>query len=162
MDLKETVDFHIKSTWHSITRMYNLIAAQYGLSQTIGYVLINIEKEGTPATKIAPLMGMEPTSLSRLLKNMEVSGLIFRKGDKTDKRIVRIFLTEKGVIARKISKATILNFNDELLKKIDKKDLANFIKVFEIIKGQVKIELDNFQSPEGVKNKPNLLENKKK
>ncbi len=144
MDLKETVDFHIKSTWHSITRMYNLIAAQYGLSQTIGYVLINIEKEGTPATKIAPLMGMEPTSLSRLLKNMEESGLIFRKGDKTDKRIVRIFLTEKGVVARKISKETILNFNDELLTKIEGKDLENLTKVLGIIKEQVQTKIENF------------------
>ena len=144
MDLKETVDFHIKSTWHSITRMYNLIAAQYGLSQTIGYVLINIEKEGTPATKIAPLMGMEPTSLSRLLKNMEESGLIFRKGDKTDKRIVRIFLTEKGVTARKISKETILNFNEELLKKFETKDLENLIKVLGIIKEQVQTKIENF------------------
>lgn len=148
MNLKETVDFHIKSTWHSITRMYNLIAAQYGLSQTIGYVLINIEKEGTPATKIAPLMGMEPTSLSRLLKNMEESGLIFRKGDKTDKRIVRIFLTEKGVAARKVSKQTILNFNDKLLNKIEDKDLETFIKVFEIIKEQVQTEIENFQPSE--------------
>jgi len=156
MNLKETVDFHIKSTWHSITRMYNLIAAQYGLSQTIGYVLINIEKEGTPATKIAPLMGMEPTSLSRLLKNMEESGLIFRKGDRTDKRIVRIYLTEKGVAARKISKETILSFNEKLLKKLDEKDLATFIKVFEIIKDQVQTEIANFQPSDSSKDKTSL------
>ena len=146
MDLKETVDYHIKSTWHSITRMYNLIATEYGLSQTIGYVLINIEKEGTPATKIAPLMGMEPTSLSRLLKNMEDNGLIFRRGDQTDKRVVRIFLTEKGVAARKISKKTILDFNEKLLKKINKTDLQTFIKVFDIIKEQVAEEIEKHQS----------------
>ena len=145
MYLKETVDFHIKSTWHSIKRMYSRIAAQYGLSQTIGYVLINIEKEGTPATKIAPLMGMEPTSLSRLLKNMEENGLIFRKGDKSDKRVVRIFLTEKGVEARKISKGTILDFNDKLLSKVDAKDLKTFIEVFDIIKEQVQKEIGNFK-----------------
>ena len=157
MILKETVDYHIKATWHSITRMYNLFASKYSLSQTIGYVLINIEKEGTPATKIAPLMGMEPTSLSRLLKNMEESGLIFRKGDKTDKRIVRIFLTEKGVAARKVSKQTILSFNEKLLKKLEEKDLATFIKVFEIIKEQVQTEISNFQPFEKLKNKQNSL-----
>ncbi len=145
MDLKETVDYHIKSTWHSITRMYNLIATEYGLSQTIGYVLINIEKEGTPATKIAPLMGMEPTSLSRLLKNMEDSGLIFRKGDQTDKRVVRIFLTEKGVAARKISKKTILDFNEKLLQRINRADLQTFIKVFDVIKDQVQQEIEKYQ-----------------
>jgi len=151
MDLKETVDYHIKSTWHSITRMYNLIATKYGLSQTIGYVLINIEKEGTPATKIAPLMGMEPTSLSRLLKNMEDSGLIYRKGDQADKRVVRIYLTEKGVAARKISKKTILDFNEKLLKRINKKDLDTFIKVFDIIKDEVYKEIEKQQEIKEVK-----------
>jgi len=151
MDLKETVDYHIKSTWHSITRMYNLIATKYGLSQTIGYVLINIEKEGTPATKIAPLMGMEPTSLSRLLKNMEDSGLIYRKGDQTDKRVVRIYLTEKGAAARKISKKTILDFNEKLLKRISKKDLETFIRVFDIIKDEVYQEIEKQQEIKEVK-----------
>ncbi len=153
MDLKETVDYHIKSTWHSITRMYNLIAHEYGLSQTIGYVLINIEKEGTPATKIAPLMGMEPTSLSRLLKNMEDNGLIFRRGDDTDKRVVRIFLTEKGVAARKISKKTIIDFNEKLLKRISKTDLQTFIRVFDIIKDQVHQEIEKHQISMEEKNK---------
>ncbi|MBN1253230.1 MAG: MarR family transcriptional regulator [Bacteroidales bacterium] len=146
MVLKETVDFHIKSTWHSITRMYNLFASEFSLSQTIGYVLINIEKEGTPATKIAPLMGMEPTSLSRLLKNMEDNGLIYRKGDETDKRIVRIYLTETGIEKRKIAKQTILDFNTKLINRINEKDMNVFIKVLTCIKEQVNLDISEFQS----------------
>ncbi len=121
MKLQETVDYHIKATWHSITRMYNQIALQHGISQTIGYVLINIDKEGTPATKIAPLMGMEPTSLSRLLKTMEDNGLIYRKGDELDKRIVRIFLTEEGVKKKRIAKKVIKDFNKLVIEKIPEK-----------------------------------------
>ncbi len=145
MILKETVDYHIKATWHSITRMYNLFASKYSLSQTIGYVLINVEKEGTPATKIAPLMGMEPTSLSRLLKNMEDNVLIYRKGDETDKRVVRIFLTKAGVEKRKISKQTILSFNTKLLKRINEKEMSTFIKVLSCIKEQVDLDIKEFQ-----------------
>lgn len=129
MKPQETVDYHIKATWHSITRMYNQIATRHDLSQTIGYVLINVEKEGTPATKIAPLMGMEPTSLSRLLKNMEENGLIYRKGDPYDKRVVRIYLTEEGVRKKKISKEVILNFNKLVQEKIDFCKLQAFFDV---------------------------------
>jgi len=125
--------------------MYNLFASKYSLSQTIGYVLINVEKEGTPATKIAPLMGMEPTSLSRLLKNMEDNGLIYRKGDETDKRVVRIFLTKEGVKKRKISKQTIINFNAKLLERINTKEMETFIKVLACIKDQVNIDIQEFQ-----------------
>jgi len=134
MNLKETVDFYIKSTWHSMSRMYNFIANEHDISQTIGYVLINIEKEGTPATKIAPLMGMEPTSLSRLLKSMETNGLIYKIRENDDKRVVRIFLTEQGVAKRKLAKQTILNFNEKLLKQLSSDDIEHFIKVMDIIK----------------------------
>jgi DNA-binding MarR family transcriptional regulator len=141
MELKKTVDFHIKSTWHAITRMYNNIASKYDISQTIGYVLINIAKDGTPATKIAPLMGMEPTSLSRLLKNMEGKGLIYRRGDKEDKRIVRIYLTEEGVAKRKIAKQTILNFNEKLMQRLSNKDIEHMVQTFDIIKQCVQDEI---------------------
>ncbi len=129
MKLQDTVDYHIKSTWHAITRMYNQIALQHGISQTIGYVLINIDREGTPATKIAPLMGMEPTSLSRLLKTMEDNRLIYRQGDELDKRIVRIYLTEEGVIKRRVAKRVIKDFNKKVLDGIPENDLSVFLKV---------------------------------
>lgn len=133
MKLRETVDYHIKATWHSLTKMYNQVAIQLETSQTIGYVLINIDKEGTPATKIAPLLGMEATSLSRLLKSMEKKGLIYKEVDETDKRIVRIFLTEYGLIKRTLAKKTIIAFNEKILKKVKKSDLKIFYKVIEAI-----------------------------
>lgn len=131
MNLKQTVDYYVKSTWHSIARMYNQVASEQGLSQTIGYVLINIPKEGVPATQIAPLMGMEPTSLSRLLKGMEDNGLIFREKDKQDKRVVNIFLTDKGVNKRKISKKIIVDFNDKIEKHISQEKLDCFVEVLQ-------------------------------
>lgn len=133
MKLKETVDYHLKSTWHTLTKMYNKVANKYETSQTIGYVLINIDKEGTPATKIAPLLGMEPTSMSRLLKSMEKKGLIYKETDPDDKRIVRIFLTDYGVIKRKIAKNTIIQFNEKIMKKVSQKELKVFYKVINAI-----------------------------
>jgi DNA-binding MarR family transcriptional regulator len=129
MNLKQTVDYYIKSSWHSIARMYNQIASENELSQTIGYVLINVPKEGVPATQIAPLMGMEPTSLSRLLKTMEENRLIYRQKDLVDKRVVKIFLTEKGIEKRKISKKIILDFNEKIEKNIPAEKLECFVSV---------------------------------
>jgi MarR family transcriptional regulator, organic hydroperoxide resistance regulator len=75
MKREETVDYHIKSAWHAISRMYNQQAVQEDFTTAIGFVLININsKEGTPATKIAPLMGLEARSLTRMLKSMEEKG----------------------------------------------------------------------------------------
>ncbi len=133
MDLRDTVDYHIKATWHSLSRMYSQIASEYGLSQTTGYILINIEREGTPATKIAPKIGMEPTSLSRILKNMDDKGLIYREGDKNDKRVVRIYLTKEGKEKKKIAKEKIIEFNKKVIEKIKPMDLKTFVKVIQSI-----------------------------
>ncbi|MFN8254652.1 MAG: MarR family transcriptional regulator [Bacteroidales bacterium] len=145
MKLEETVDFYIKSTWHSMTRMYNFIANKHDISQAIGYVLINIEKEGTPATSIAPLLGMEPTSLSRLLKSMEIKGLIYRKRESEDKRIVKIFLTEEGIAKKKLAKQTILNFNEKVLNYLDTTDIERFISIINKIRACSQNEIENNQ-----------------
>jgi len=97
MRREETVDYHIKAAWHSIARMYNQQALEYDATMSMGFVLLNINsEEGTPATKIAPLMGLEARSLTRLLKSMEEKKLIYREADKSDKRSVRIHVTQEG------------------------------------------------------------------
>jgi DNA-binding MarR family transcriptional regulator len=149
MNIEETVDFHLRSTLFAMRRMYNLLAAQNGITQGIGYALINIGKEGIPATKIAPIMGMTFSSLSRLLKNMETDGLIYRKNDDTDKRVVRIFLTKKGLELREKVKKVVVNFNTGLLQKIKPEDMEGFIRVNNAIKEQVKEVVDEHQNNNG-------------
>lgn len=133
MKLVDTIDFHIKGAWHSLTKMYNRIAAQYDASQTQAYILVNIDKEGTDATQIASRLGMESTSLSRVLKKMEDNEFIFKKVDENDKRFMKIYLTELGVEKRKLVKDILINFNEKLLTIIPKKDMEVFFRVLETI-----------------------------
>lgn len=127
---EETVDYHIKSSWLSISRMYNHLASKHHLTQAVGYALMIIdEHHGTPATKIGPMMGMEATGMVRLLKSMEEEDLIYRKRDKEDKRKVRVFLSEKGLDKRKKARSVVRKFNTEILDKISEKEFKTFIGV---------------------------------
>lgn len=142
--VQKTIDYQIKSTWHSIFRMYNQVAAKHGSSQAVGYFLLTITKEGTPATSIAPLMGMEATGMSRIIKSLEEKGLIFRKQDEKDKRMVRIFLTPEGVEKRKIAKKVVEGFNELILEEIPQSKLNVFFEVMETINRTVeRYKLDN-------------------
>ena len=130
MKREETIDYNIKAAWHSIARMYNQQAAKYNGTMSIGFALLNIHSdEGTPATKIGPLMGLEPRSVTRLLKSMEEKGLIFRKADKVDKRSVRIYLTREGKKHRDKSKETVLKFNEAVREEIPTSKLNIFFEV---------------------------------
>ena len=141
MIVEDTVDYHLRSTLFTMRRMYNLMAQQIGITQGIGYALINIGDDGIPATKIAPLIGMTSSSLSRMLKNLEDDGLVYRKQDEEDKRVVNIFLTSDGVKLKKKIEDVVLDFNNKLFQKLNLKELQIFEKVNNIIKVQAKSEI---------------------
>ncbi|WP_375443326.1 MarR family winged helix-turn-helix transcriptional regulator [uncultured Fibrella sp.] len=132
MKKEKTVDFHLKWGWHAISRMYNAHAARFDLTMATGYVLLNIDAEqGTPATKIGPLLGMEPRSLVRMLKTLEERGLIRRETDKSDKRFVRIYLTEEGKEKREMAREGVIEFNKMVRDKIP---LDKLVVFFDVIK----------------------------
>lgn len=129
----ETIDFHIKSNWLGIAALYNQLALKHDLSQATGFVLLNIDKDGTAATKIAPIMGLRNTSLSRILKKMEADGLIKRQPDATDKRSVKIHLTAAGSAKKQIAKKVVKMYNEFVLSQITEEEKDCFFHVMEKI-----------------------------
>jgi DNA-binding MarR family transcriptional regulator len=129
MKPEETVDFQIRWAWYKLIKMYNLEAGKYGLSMSIGQVLLNIDKDGTPSTKLGPKMGMEPRSLTRMLRSLEDRGFIYKEADKVDKRMVRIFLTAEGKKKRKLSRQTVIHFNTFMQENISKTKMKHFFEV---------------------------------
>lgn len=130
MKASETVCYNIKMAWHAIYRMYNTAAAKHNSTTSVGFVLLNIDvKNGSPATKIAPLIGLETRSLTRMLKSLEEQGIIYRKNDENDKRMVRIFLTEEGKKKREMAREAVISFNKLVQEKIPEADLQVFFKV---------------------------------
>lgn len=133
MRREETVDYAIKAAWHAIARMYNHQASRHDITMSMGFVLLNIHSDGTPATKIAPLIGLEARSLSRLLKSMEEKGLIYREADASDKRMVRIVLTKEGKKKKEKSRETVLKFNEAVRQQLEPAKLSVFFQVLQDI-----------------------------
>jgi DNA-binding MarR family transcriptional regulator len=139
MKREETIDHHIRIAWLGISRYYNQQASKFGGTMSIGFALLTIHgDDGTPATKIAPQMGLEPRSLSRLLKSMEDQKLIIRKADKNDKRSVRIFLTRDGKKQRENAKNIVIGFNETVQQEISSQKLKVFFEVIQQIQALTK------------------------
>lgn len=109
--------------------MYNELASGYGVGMATGYVLLSIDRKGTPSTALGPKMGMEATSLSRVLKGMEEKGLIERKPNPDDGRSVLVYLTDFGKEKRKDAKRTVINFNQALFDYFEKEKVDSFFEV---------------------------------
>ena len=130
MEKNETIDHQLRATWQAVAKMYNEQAAHHNSTMATAFVLLNIDKKnGTPSTALGPLMGMEPTSLSRILKSMEAKGAICREKNPEDGRSVIIKLTDYGREMRRISRGHVIQFNESVRQHVSEKDLEGFFKV---------------------------------
>lgn len=128
------IDQFLRSTWLSVQKMYNEQASKFNSTMVMGFTLLSIDpKNGTPSTSLGPKMGIEPTSLSRTLKNLEERGLIIRKPNPEDGRSVLIILTEDGLKMRDVSKEVVLSFYDAIEEKISVEELEVFYRVLQKI-----------------------------
>ncbi len=128
MKPEKTFDFHIRKTWIQISKMYNELVSSQGLTTSVGMALLNIDiKQGIRSTSLGPKMGMESTSLSRVLKSMESQGLIQKVSDPNDKRSVVIRLTEAGISKRNVARRVVIDFNQSIVNRIGEKRTQEFI-----------------------------------
>lgn len=129
---QETIDYFLKIVWQTIANRYNQLVTEFGITQSIGYLLINIdEQEGTTVSQAAALLGLKSTSLSRMLSQLEKTGLIYRELNQGDKRSVKIYLTPLGKEKRQMARAVVKEFNNYLndhIKEADKEYLINLLK----------------------------------
>ena len=144
MDLKKstmkdkTIDYVLRTTWLAVSKMYNEEAQKFESTMATGLALLNIDQEkGTPSTALGPKMGMEATSLSRILKTMEKRGLIERRANPEDGRSVLIHLTEFGRKKRAYSKEKVLTFNETIRNNVSEEKLNHFYEVAELINDMI-------------------------
>lgn len=131
---QETIDYFLKIVWQTVANRYNQLVTEFGITQSIGYLLINIdEQEGTTVSKAAALLGLKSTSLSRMLNQLEKTGLIYRELNPGDKRSVKIYLTELGKEKRHLARAVVKQFNNYLNDHINETDKQYLIKMLEKI-----------------------------
>jgi len=129
---QETIDYLLKIVWQTMANRYNTIVTDFGITQAIGYLLINIdETEGTTVSQAAALLGLKSTSLSRMLNQLEKMGLIYRESNQGDKRSVKIYLTDLGKEKRHLARGVVRQFNNYLNNHIsehDKQYLIDLLK----------------------------------
>src|SRR5579872_4183584 len=72
-------------------------AARYGITRAQWAVLAKVERfEGMKQTELAEQMEMQPITLTRLIDKLFDNGWIERRGDESDRRVNRLYLTKAG------------------------------------------------------------------
>lgn len=95
--LDDQLCFALYAATNSVTRAYRPLLKSLDLTYPQYLVMMVLWQDGTrPARAIAERLQLPPNAISPLLDRIEAGGLITRRRDANDKRIVHIGLTEKG------------------------------------------------------------------
>jgi len=130
----ETIDSKLKNAWQTVSRMYNAEAMMHGGTIAMAHFLLNIDSaEGSYASDIAPQLGTESTSLSRIVVSLEEKKMIQRVPDKIDKRKIKIVLTAKGKAQKELAKNIVRGFNQAVDRKLGKEKMELFFSVVDEI-----------------------------
>ncbi len=114
----------------NLDQIYGQSIAPLGLNIIEWYILRSLlEEDSRHASELARAVGRAATSFTPILDKLQEKGLIERKADQSDRRAVRITLTDK---ARQQKRAIIEAANrieKWLNGTIDKGDMDTFLRV---------------------------------
>jgi DNA-binding MarR family transcriptional regulator len=91
-------------------------------------LLLIAQNDGIIQRDLAEEMDVRPSSMTEILLKMEELGLVVRKQDERDQRVVHIFLTEGGKAAAEKSKNSIKQLTDALFKSFSDEEIKQMLQ----------------------------------
>lgn len=107
------------------------------------YVLIVSKNPGISQEELANKLCINKSNVTRGLSNLEEQGYVERKVDTTDKRVLKVYPTEKMLDALPKVKAALRDWNKYLTDDIDQEEIEIFQSVLERITQKAKDYMDN-------------------
>jgi DNA-binding MarR family transcriptional regulator len=89
------------------------------------------ENAGAKQSELSEILDIRPSSMTEMLVKLEQSGLIERRQDENDQRVLRIHLTENGEKALKASKAAILEMSGALFGSLTEEEQTQFLGIID-------------------------------
>ena len=119
------------------------VSANNNLSLSQYFALSNIPTSGISMTELSKIIGIDKSTLTRIIENLEKVDLVFRKKNNKDRRSVKIYLTEQGLYQSEKYRLRLEILGKQILtnnihnKKELKSTLENFL--WELWKYNLKI-----------------------
>ena len=119
----------------NLTTHYNAIFRQYSsrlsLTAPQAFHLLSIPVDGISMSGLANRLGLDTSTLTRNIQKLEKLDLVRRKQNRNDKRILAVYLTDKG--RGKVDKVenSLLDLNFSMMKYIDLDDQENIPEMLE-------------------------------
>jgi MarR family transcriptional regulator for hemolysin len=137
MDTLDQTYMTLTATLTHAARVYKAavdkVAADYGLSQATGLPMLLIGRMGNGVRPgmLAEALGLEASSLVRVVDHLIESGLLVRREDPQDRRAKLLDLTEEGKKTAALMEQALIPFRRKLFGAFDPADVEATLRVLE-------------------------------
>jgi DNA-binding MarR family transcriptional regulator len=108
-------------------RMKHAFEREVGLSAATWFLLtMVIDEDGISQGEVSHRFEVDPSRITRLAKRLEGEGLLLRKRDPEDNRVVRLHATEEGRRLIESRQERREGFEDRVRRELSTEEMANF------------------------------------
>ena len=138
---RENLDRNFGFLLHDVSRLMRTVfdrrGRDLGLTRSQWWVLTMLyAKEGVTQSELADFMDLEKPTLGRLLDRMQEKHWIERRPDSLDRRVNRLYLTEKVQEIMRALRKTAADVRKDALGDLAELDRENFIDTLIKIKNK--------------------------
>lgn len=139
-NLDDCVGFMANKYNKEITEAFSERILSHGITRVQWIALYYIgENEGITQKQLAQMLDSKESSIVRLIDRMEKEEIVKREKDTSDRRITKLYLTQKGVQKREEIIPVGKKFSDDSIKGIKEEDL----KIFKDVLNKIVKNLQN-------------------
>lgn len=148
LPLDRSVGYQIRMTHRLVQRALQCRIERHGVTLGMWYFLrvLWVEDGLTQSELSAEIGTMEPTTLSAVAA-MEAAGLVRRERHGTDKRKIRVFLTDKGQAMRDTLLPEGIAVVDASVKSLSPSKVDTLLEMLKIMQANLTAELDTVAQP---------------
>jgi MarR family transcriptional regulator, organic hydroperoxide resistance regulator len=108
--------------------------ARHGVHEGQQYILRCLwEADGLPPGELAKRLGLATPTVTRAAARMEAAGLIHREPDEHDRRLIRLYLTDRGSTLEKVIGQEVDELSERALASLGHDERTALVRYLETI-----------------------------
>ena len=138
-EVQDISDSLLPSLGLAFWRMKHAFEREVGLSAATWFLLsMLIEEDGISQGEVSHRFEVDPSRITRLAQRLQDEGLLRRKRDPEDNRVVRLYITEEGRLLIEDCQERRERFESRFRREFSTEELAEFRRALGIVSRLVK------------------------
>jgi DNA-binding MarR family transcriptional regulator len=131
MNLEKIPGFLAYKLAHAIHVELDRRLKVHGVTLSQWKILMQLwKREGRSQVELQEMLGLERATITGLLQRMDSQGWVQRRTDPHDRRVQRVFLTERGRALEPIANSLVEEVNNQALEGFSTDEREFFIRLF--------------------------------